>query len=207
MRQRMMKLLAITNEVLSKAFNYDSYTKLIENLFFENRTTNDDNSESQLNYTKLNIQRASRWEKRAKLNENLKEVVNKINNDQIWLVITEGWCGDAAQILPFINKISELNEKIELKLVLRDQHPEVMDEFLTDGSRSIPKVVVLNKENLDVLGSWGPRPKAVHEDYVKKRRAPGHDNKQAAEELHLWYARDKGKTIQAEFKEFLESLN
>jgi hypothetical protein len=203
----MMKLLAITNEVLSKAFNYDSYTKLIENLFFENRTTNDDNSESQLNYTKLNIQRASRWEKRAKLNENLKEVVNKINNDQIWLVITEGWCGDAAQILPFINKISELNEKIELKLVLRDQHPEVMDEFLTDGSRSIPKVVVLNKENLDVLGSWGPRPKAVHEDYVKKRRDPGYDNKKAAEELHLWYARDKGKTIQAEFKEFLESLN
>lgn len=67
-------------------------------------------------------------------------------------MITEGWCGDAAQILPFINKISELNEKIELKLVLRDQHPEVMDEFLTDGSRSIPKVVVLNKENLDVLG-------------------------------------------------------
>lgn len=203
----MMKSLAITNEVLTKALDYESYTKLIEDLFFENRTTNDDNSESQLNYTKLNIQRASRWEKRAKLNDDLKEVVNKINNDQIWLVITEGWCGDAAQILPFINKISELNEKIELKLVLRDQHPEVMDEFLTDGSRSIPKVVVLNKENLDVLGSWGPRPKAVHEDYVKKRRDSGYDNKKAAEELHLWYARDKGKTIQAEFKEFLESLN
>lgn len=203
----MMKSSAITNEVLSKALNYDSYTKLIEDLFSENRTTNDDNSESQLNYTKLNIQRASRWEKRAKLNDDLKEVVNKINNDQIWLVITEGWCGDAAQILPFINKISELNEKVELKLVLRDQHPDVMDEFLTDGSRSIPKVVVLNKETLDVLGSWGPRPKAVHKDYVQKRRDTDYDNKKAAEELHLWYARDKGKTTQVEFKEFLESLN
>jgi thioredoxin-like negative regulator of GroEL len=197
----------ITSDLLNSAYDYDSYNQLIHKLFNENRTTNDDNSESQLNYTKLNIQRASRWEKRAKLNDDLKEIVKKMGSDQIWLVITEGWCGDAAQILPFINKISELNERIELKLILRDQHPEVMDEFLTDGSRSIPKVVVLNKETLEIKGSWGPRPKAIHEDYVQKRRDADYDNKKAAEELHLWYARDKGKTTQEEFKEFLESLN
>ncbi len=202
-----MKSTNITSDLLDKAYDYETYNQLINELFGENRTTNDDNSESQLNYTKLNIQRASRWEKRAKLNDDLKEVVKKINNDQIWLVITEGWCGDAAQILPFINKISELNEKVELKLVLRDQHLDVMDEFLTDGSRSIPKVVVLNKETLDVLGSWGPRPKAIHDDYVQKRRDADYDNKKAAEELHLWYARDKGKTTQDEFKIFLETLN
>jgi len=202
-----MKSSTITNEVLSKAFNYKSYKELIEKLFEEDRTTNEDNSESQLNYTKLNMQRTSRWDKRAKIDKDLVNTIESISKDQIWLVITEGWCGDAAQILPFINKMTELNDHIDLKLILRDQHEEVMDEFLTDGSRSIPKVVILDKESLDILGSWGPRPKVVHTDYVQKRRDDNYDNKKAAEELHLWYARDKGKTTQEEFKDFLEELS
>ncbi len=202
-----MRSTNITSDLLNSAYDYESYNQLIHELFNENRTTNDDNSESQLNYTKLNIQRASRWEKRAKLSDNLKEVIKEIDKDQIWLVITEGWCGDAAQILPFINKTSELSDRVEIKLILRDKHPEVMDEFLTDGSRSIPKVIVLDKDTLEVLGSWGPRPKVIHDDYVQKRRDDNYDNKKAAEELHLWYARDKGKTTQKEFGEFIGSLS
>lgn len=201
-----MKSSAITSEVLTKAFNYKSYKELIEKLFEEDRTTNEDNSESQLNYTKLNMQRTSRWDKRAKIDKDLEEAVKNISKDQIWLVITEGWCGDAAQILPFINKMTELNDHIDLKLILRDQHEEIMGEFLTDGSRSIPKVIILDKETQEVLGSWGPRPTVVHSDYVQKRRDDNYDNKKAAEELHLWYARDKGKTTQEEFKNFLEEL-
>lgn len=198
-----MKSTTITKEILDKAYNYEAYKELIEDLFSENRTTNEDNSESQLNYTKLNIQRIARWDKRAKLSEELNSEIEKINKDQIWLVITEGWCGDAAQILPFINKMTELSNHIELKLILRDQNPEVMDEFLTDGTRSIPKVVVLDKKSLDVLGSWGPRPAVVHSDYVQKRRDEDYDNKKAAEELHLWYAKDRGKQLQKEFGEFI----
>lgn len=201
-----MKSTTITKEILDRAYNYEAYKELIEDLFSENRTTNEDNSESQLNYTKLNIQRISRWDKRAKLSEELNSEIEKINKDQIWLVITEGWCGDAAQILPFINKMTELSNHIELKLILRDQHPEVMDEFLTDGTRSIPKVVVLDKGSLEILGSWGPRPAVIHTDYVQKRRDEDYDNKKAAEELHLWYARDKGKTTQEEFGEFIGGI-
>ena len=196
----------ITDELLRNAHSYDSYNELTKNLFEENRTTNDDNTEGQLNYTKLNLQRISRWEKRAKISEDIAQVVRDISEKQIWLVITEGWCGDAAQILPFINKIAELNDHIELKLILRDQHLEIMDEFLTEGSRSIPKIIVLDKESKEILGSWGPRPKAVQNDYVSKRRDPGYDNKKAAEELHLWYARDKGKQLQKEFGEFLGGI-
>jgi len=148
-----MKSTSITDLVLDKAHTYESYNELIESLFIDQRTTNEDNSESNLNYTKLNIQRTSRWDKRGKLDEELISLVKNISSDQIWLVITEGWCGDSGQVLPFINKIAELNDHIDLKFLLRDENPEVMDEFLTDGSRSIPKLIILDKESLNVLGS------------------------------------------------------
>lgn len=201
-----MTLTAINTEILESAYNYEEYKILIADLLIEGRTTNEENSESMLNYTKMNTQRTSRWDKRAKINDELTSVIKNISTDQVWMVITEGWCGDAAQILPFVHKMSELNERVELKLILRDQHPEVMDGFLTDGSRSIPKVVILDKESLEVLGSWGPRPKVAHADYMQKRADVNYENTKAAEDLHLWYARDKGKTTQEEFKELLENL-
>lgn len=202
-----MSFTSITKEILESAYNYQAYKSLVSDLHTEGRTTNEDNSEGMLNYTKMNIQRSSRWDKRGKINDDLTATIKDITKDQIWLVITEGWCGDAAQVLPFINKMAEINDRIDLKLILRDKHPEVMDEFLTDGSRSIPKVVILDKKNLDVLGSWGPRPKEVHKEYIQKIRNESFDNKKAAEDLHLWYARDKGRVAQKEFEKILKNLN
>lgn len=202
-----MTLTAINKEILDTAYNYEEYKALIAELLEQGRTTNEENSESMLNYTKMNTQRTSRWDKRAKINDELERLINEISTEQIWMVITEGWCGDAAQILPFVSKMAELNDGIELKLILRDQFPEVMDEFLTEGSRSIPKVVILDKESLEVLGSWGPRPKVAHTDYMQKRADINYENSKAAEDLHLWYARDKGKTTQDEFIQLLENLN
>lgn len=201
-----MKSTAITKDILNSAYNYEEYKTLIADLLANNRTTNEENSESMLNYTKMNMQRTSRWDKRGKIDEELTALIKKISSEQVWLVITEGWCGDAAQILPFVSKMAELNDSIELKLILRDQHPEVMDGFLTDGSRSIPKVVILDKESLEVLGSWGPRPKVAHTDYMQKRADVNYENSKAAEDLHLWYARDKGKTTQEELKELLQKI-
>lgn len=124
----------------------------------------------------------------------------------IWMVLSEGWCGDSAQILPFVNKMAEVNDHIDMKVIFRDEHPEVMDEFLTNGtSRSIPKIVFLHADTLDVLGSWGPRPKMVHEQYMTERADPEIGGKKAANNLHVWYARDKGKVIQQEFLETLKS--
>jgi hypothetical protein len=201
-----MKSIYITKEVLDEAYSYERYNKLVEELFNEFRTTNDDNSESQLNYTKLNIHRTAKWDKRAKIDEELISMIENIFRDQIWFMITEGWCGDSGQVLPFINKMAEVNEHIELKVVLRDQHPEVMNEFLTDGSRSIPKLIILDKANMDILGSWGPRPSEVQNDYISKRRDPNYENKKATEELHLWYARNKGKALQEDFKKFIDDI-
>ncbi len=197
----------ITKEIIDQAYDYSAFNQFVESLLDENRTTNDDNTESQLNYTKLNVSRTNRWDKRGVLTEETQDILNSITNKQTWLVITEGWCGDSAQILPFISKMADLNEHIELKIILRDQYPEIMDEFLTDGkSRSIPKVVIMDTETLEVLGVWGPRPIDIHKNYLTERLDPEVGGKKAAENLHIWYARDKGKTSQKEFSETLNSI-
>ena len=194
----------ITKSLLEKAYSFEEYTKLISKLFEEERTTNEDNRTNMLEYTKLNIHRSNRWNKRGSISDELARKLKNLPQKMIWLVITEGWCGDAAQSLPFINKMAEVSDNIELKLILRDQYPEVMDEFLTNGSRSIPKLIAMDSETLEVKGTWGPRPKEVQETYMAELSNPEIENKAAKENLHLWYARDKGKTIQQEFLQLLE---
>ncbi|MFN1835913.1 thioredoxin family protein [Balneola sp. MJW-20] len=191
---------------LTRSLTYHEYSNLVEELYEKGRTTNDDNTESQLNYTRLSIQRMNRWERKAILSEELISELTSIERPQIWLVLTEGWCGDAGQILPFIKKMSAENDLIELKLLLRDQNDEVMDQFLTNGSRSIPKLIIIDKEELEVLATWGPRPKIFQEEYLSMRADPEIENAEASKNLHLWYARDKGREIQKEITALLKSL-
>lgn len=195
---------SITREIIENAHSYEEYSKMVQQLFDEGRTTNEDNRPDMLEYTKLNIHRSSKWNKRAKISEELQNKLSSFPRKMIWLVLTEGWCGDAAQSLPFIHKMAELSDNIDLKLILRDQYPEVIDEFLTNGSRSIPKLVALESETLDVLGTWGPRPGEIQEVYMDERANPDIENKIATQNLHLWYARNKGKAMQEEFLQLLD---
>lgn len=194
----------VTPKLLDQAFDYITHQKMISDLFNQNKTTNGDNRENMLNYTKLYLHRVSRWDKRGKLNDELIGKLRSFPRKMIWLVLNEGWCGDSAQTLPFINLMAEVSNNIDLKIILRDQNLELMDQFLTNGARSIPKLIALDAHNLDVLGTWGPRPKEANEMYKAQRENPDIPNKQAVENLHLWYARDKGKSIQQEFMELLD---
>ncbi len=195
----------ITQNVIDEAYSYSTFNSIVEKLFEREEVTDQNNTESNLNYTKLNLQRTSRWDKRGKILPEVEAIVQGIERPQNWLVITEGWCGDSAQILPFINKMAELNPLVELKVILRNEYPEIMDAFLTDGiSRSIPKVIVLDTETLEVLGDWGPRPEETQKTYLAEKVNPEIGGKEAAKNLHIWYAKDKGITSQLEFAEILK---
>ncbi|WP_020401724.1 thioredoxin family protein [Gracilimonas tropica] len=194
----------ITPELLEKAVDYTTHHQQVKKLFEEDRTTNEDNRENMLDYTKMYLQRTSRWDKRGKLSEELIQKLQSFPRKMMWLVINEGWCGDAAQTLPFINKMAEASDNITLRIILRDKNPEIMDAFLTNGSRSIPKLVALDQETLEVLGTWGPRPKIAYDTYKAERENPDIPNEEAVENLHLWYAKDRGKTIQREFLTLLD---
>jgi len=133
----------------------------------------------------------------------LKEYVQRISAPQTWLVITEGWCGDAAQIIPVLNKVAELNKNIQLKFLLRDENLELMDKYLTNGrSRSIPKIIVLD-ENNEELFNFGPRPKELQELFYQMK-ANAIDNNSIKEEMHRWYAKDKTITTQYEIFKLLK---
>jgi len=125
-------------------------------------------------------------------------------NTRYWLVISEFWCGDAAQITPVIESITNASEgALETRVVFRDEHPELIDTFLTNGSRSVPKIIQLN-DQFEVLGSWGPRPKAA-QDLVIQLKSNPETAGNYSEWLHKWYADDHQKSIQKELFAFLAS--
>ena len=197
----------ITSEIIRKAMDYETYNALIVSRFNEGRTTNDDNSESMLNYTKLNITRTQRIDKRGLITEDTTAIIETIKKPQIWFVLTEGWCGDSAQLLPYINKMANKNSLIQLKIVLRDEYPQIMDAYLTNNvSRSIPKLIFLNAETLIPLAEWGPRPEYIQQKYLKERSDSFIGAKKATQNLHSFYAKDRGLLLQQEFRSILSTI-
>lgn len=198
----------ILQSIIDKAYSYPSYRQMIDELFADNKTTGDDHSEAMLDYTKLNLSRMKRLDKKSRLTNETLEELAKMRRSVIWLVITEGWCGDAAQIVPVLNHMANENEHISLKLILRDKNLDIMDAFLTNGGRSIPKILVLDAATLEILTTWGPRPEVAQEIVLSaKVKASAVDDlelktkiqKASAKDLHLWYAKDKTRAIQEEF--------
>ncbi len=108
------------------------------------------------------------------------------------VALSEDWCGDAVNTLPVLAKWSEAAGNVELRVLRRDEHPEVMDRYLTGTARGIPVVIVLTAD-MQELGWWGPRPRALQQ-WVKEERAKGREKAELYPEIRRWYARDKGET-------------
>lgn len=153
-------------------------------------------------YLVVNWQRTSRNEKTFVLSDALRNRLKQLPHKITWLVISEPWCGDAAQCVPALHKIADASQgMIDFRILFRDQHPELMDEFLTNGARAIPKLIQLN-ENYEVTGSWGPRPVAAQELVTKVKSNPATADLYK-EELHRWYAENKNKDLQEEISSIL----
>ena len=196
----------ITREILDKAHSYKNFNALVERLFGEHTTTNGNVSGTYLEYTKLNLQRTQRIDKKGKLTSDAAKALEAFDGKLVWVVITEGWCGDSAQTLPYINVMAEASDNIELKVILRDEYPQIIDAFLTNGAKAIPKLVMIDPETLEVKAEWGPRPASVQELYLAERKDPEIGPEQASKNLHLWYARNKGAEVQREIAEIISSL-
>lgn len=195
---------SITREVIDNAMSYGAYRRMIDELLDDGKTTGDKDSEALVDYTKMNVHRMRRIDKTITLNDELKARLKAVKGSWIWLVLTEGWCGDAAQNVPALHAMAEAAPNIDFKLILRDEHPDIMDEHLTNGvSRSIPVLICLDAETLDEIGSWGPRPEPVQEMVMKNKETGEKEFKELAEDLHRWYAKDKTRTIQQEFMQKL----
>ncbi|MEJ6674943.1 MAG: thioredoxin family protein [Polaribacter sp.] len=186
---------------LKNALSYEGYRAFVSALLTDGKATGMEQSEALTNYSLLNNKRMKRLDKTIKLSEETLQEFQKISEPKTWLVLTEGWCGDAAQSLPVLNKIAKSTDKIDLKVILRDENLPLMDLFLTNGGRSIPKLIALDKDN-NVIDSWGPRPTTASKMVADYKEKNGALDPQFKQDLQLWYNKDKGENVQADFVRF-----
>ena len=121
------------------------------------------------------------------------ERAREIGGEWRVLLINEDWCGDAVNTVPIIARLAEAAPSIELRIVKRDENPELMDAFLTGGSRSIPLAIVL-RPDWTVAGRWGPRPDELKEFVLREKKAALRPTDDIYRDVRRWYARDRGES-------------
>lgn len=187
----------INASTINGAMSYVEYKNLLTRLLAEGKTTGHPQTAEHFEFAKINIQRMARIEKTLELSADLKTALAHLDKKLIWLVITEGWCGDASQNLPLLNAVAEACPAIELKLILRDDNLDLIDRYLTNGTRSIPKLICLEAEGLNELFTWGPRPEELQQ-MVMQLVKNGVSKEDRGTAIQKWYNNDKTKSLQAE---------
>jgi len=193
----------LINKSLEKGYTYSEYRTYLKNNILS-KSSQEIENDALLGYTHLNDKRMDRLDKTSKLSDETIASINNLSKPFTFLVIAEGWCGDAAQIVPILNKIATSTPKIDLKIVLRDENEELMTQFLTNGSKSIPKVIIVD-ENNEVINSWGPRPSIATKMVLDYKEKHGVIDAEFKKDLQLWYNKDKGTSTQKDIITLLKA--
>lgn len=197
----------IVQEALPNAITYQAYRQLIDDHAAQETSTGPNQTEALTNYTMLNQRRMKRLDKTTKIKESDIAKIQDFKGDVTWLVITESWCGDAAQTMPVMQKIAELNDGIDVKVILRDENLELIDAFLYNGGRSIPKLVAIDNTSGNVLADWGPRPSEATKMVNDYKEAHGKLTPEFKQDLQVWYNKDKGQNTVEDLVSLLENPN
>lgn len=192
-KSKIMKLELYT----SKGIPYADYFSTIEGLVSNKKTSGSVHSQELVEYTRLNLQRMKRWNQTFEPTQELSFLLKSINRPMVWLCLTEAWCGDAAQNTPIIAKLASLNPSIKLYFLFRDENLSLMDQYLTNGSRSIPKLIAFDSNTSEEVFVWGPRPSLL-QDQVTEIKKRGADHAEISLLIHQWYAQNKAEAIQQE---------
>ncbi|WP_309641881.1 thioredoxin family protein [Flavobacterium sp.] len=197
-------------QALLNSHSYAKYRTIVSELLAQGKVSGHQQSEDLIHYTELNEARMNRLDKKMVIAEDNIQKLLQLKKQYTWLVLSEGWCGDAAQLLPIMNKMAAFSQHIDLKIVFRDEHELLMNQFLTNGNKAIPKLIVLDNTTEKVLGNWGARPKGATQLIKSYKQQYGVIDETAKKELQLWYLHDKGISTQNEIVELMlhcEQLN
>jgi len=194
-------------EGLLKGHSYTKYREIVSDLLANGKSSGKEQSADLTHYSSLNQVRMDRLDKKMVIPEENIQKLLSLNKRYIWLVLSEGWCGDAAQLLPIFNKMAVLSHNVELKIAFRDENEKLMKLFLTNGARSIPILIIIDKQSGEVLGHWGARPKGASTLIQSYKQQYGVIDETAKTELQLWYLHDKGLTTQNEIIEKMLQLD
>lgn len=194
-------------QTLFNSHSYLEYRKLMADLLKDGKSTAVEQTQERTHYSELNESRMRRLDKTINITDENGAKLKALTKRYIWLVLSESWCGDAAQILPILHKMElESNGKIEMKLVLRDENEMLMNHFLTNKSKAIPKLIIIDKETGSVVGDWGPRPQGAVNLIEAYKAEFGSIDETAKANLQLWYLHDKGLSTQNEIIHLLQNL-
>lgn len=179
---------------ISKGVSYQEYRALVDALALEGKSTGLEQTDTMMHYTILNDKRMKRLDKTLKINEGAIAKIRGMDKEITWLVLTESWCGDAAQTIPMINKVAELNDRISLKMILRDENIDIMNRFLINEAMSIPRLVMVESQTGEVIGQWGSRPNIATQMVIDYKDEHGKLTPEFKQDLQLWYNKDKGQS-------------
>ncbi|TZF84816.1 thioredoxin family protein [Pedobacter sp. BS3] len=189
------------------ALNYPEYRASIDNFLSQNSDNFTEQEKQYLPYYKMNVIRMNRLDKTVVLQDDLLSALAGLSSNYTALVITEGWCGDAAQNVPVMNAMAKASAgKINLRCIPRDKYPELIAQYLTNGSKAIPKLLFINND-WQVAATWGPRPAVLQDLYLNHwKQDKNLTIEKAVELLQGWYAKDKTLHIQQELAGIIRSL-
>ena len=193
----------LVRDGLKSSMGYVDYRLMVSNLALEGKSTGSIESQELSDYTRLNDQRMKRLDKTIKIDADSEAKIKGVDKKTTWLVLTESWCGDAAQTLPVMNKIADLNENFSLRLVLRDENLELMEQFLSNGAMAIPKLISIDDTTGKVIGEWGSRPSIAAKMVQDYKSKYGKLTPEFKQDLQLWYNKDKGQNTVADLLSLL----
>lgn len=192
----------ISKERYYKGMTYAAYRARVAEEFGQGRVTGHEQTAARLEFTKLNMHRMDRWDRTFAPDPATMACIAGTEGRFHWLVLAEGWCGDAAQNLPVIARLAEASPDIDLRIMLRDENLDVMDRFLTNGGRAIPKLIVLDSD-YNPIDQWGPRPKEIQDEVAMNRQSGALTKDEMDLRIHTWYAHDRGMALQKEIRDMM----
>jgi len=191
--------------LFEKGLTYEQYMHFTTDLVAEGKTSGPNQSAPYVHYTKLNLQRMKRLNKTVEIPVSLINLLTLKAKNWTWITLTEPWCGDAAQCVPVIQKLAAASKEIQSIYLLRDEHPQVMEAYLTNGGRSIPKLICLDENQQEVF-TWGPRP-AVIQAVMNQLKADGvTEIAEIVEAIQKAYNADDQAGIYAAFELLLKNI-
>ncbi|HEY0273555.1 MAG TPA: thioredoxin family protein [Chitinophaga sp.] len=181
---------------MEQAMNFQWYVDHYDQLLHEPNPPAPYDQPKYLEFTRLNLAHMNRWMRTGVLLPEAQALAEKITTSQHWTVITEAWCADAANTIPFIRMFAALSERVKVTYELRDSPPFRINQYLTGASKSIPKLVIRDREGHDLF-VWGPRPVECQALYTRllDEKAPFETVKV---EMQKWYNHDAGRSFQRE---------
>lgn len=196
----------LANEALKSAISNEEFVQLTHEIINSEEKEPPYDKEDYINFTQVNLRRYEGFSKKVELSDEIVKAVSSGKENWKFVLLNEPWCSDGSFSQPVIQKIAEASDgAIELKILLRDKHPEVMDRFLTNGGKSIPKLVILNQAN-EVMGTWGPRPNELQTQVIEMANNPDATLEDKIKLTNRWYNKDKGNALQMELIQILQEI-